>query len=299
MQNGFRTPYTLYYANTIVQKRKKIRYDPVAECIGIAEKAGIRVVKVSKHDLNDMSQQRPHQGVVLEASKLEELYIKALSPLSPDNTYTLMVKGMERTFSCRPNEPPVWIALDEVVDPQNLGAIMRTAMFMGVDGVIVCHKNSAPLSPTASKASAGAMEERPTYGVTSLMKLVQESRENGWDIVGAHLSNGSKRNRLFHTWPETGVDKPTLLIMGNEGNGLRKQIANQCDSFIQIPCLNANDSIVESLNVSVATGVILSKLMRGRYLNLPKNLKMYPHRPSRKDDDDDRGDYDDDDDDDD
>jgi len=110
---------------------------------------------------------------VLETSKLEETYIKALGPLSADNTYTVMIRGVEKEFICKPNEPPVWLALDEVVDPQNLGAIMRTAMFMGVDGVIVCHKNSAPLSAVASKASAGALEERPTYGVTSLMNLVQ------------------------------------------------------------------------------------------------------------------------------
>jgi hypothetical protein len=66
--------------------------------------------------------------------------------------------------------------------------------------------------------------------------------------------------------------------MGSEGNGLRKQITNQCDSFIQIPPLAGSPTGVDSLNVSVATGIILSKLMGGRFLNLPKNLKKYPHR---------------------
>ncbi|KAF9985625.1 hypothetical protein BGZ65_010332 [Modicella reniformis] len=222
-------------------------------------------------------------GVVLEASKLEETFVKALGPVSEDNTYNVMIRGMSKKFIFQPDEPPVWIALDEVVDPQNLGAIMRTALFMGVDGVIICHKNSAPLSAVASKASAGAIEERPTYGVTSLMRLIQISQSNGWHVVGAHLSPDLKRSRPLHTWPVTGVDQPTLLIMGNEGNGLRKQIADQCDSFIQIPCVNNNDSVVDSLNVSVATGIILAKLMNGRFLNLPMNLKKFPHRISTKD----------------
>lgn len=98
--------------------------------------------------------------------------------------------------------------------------------------------------------------------------------------MGAHVTYGSKRNRPIHQWPETGVDQPTLLIMGSEGNGLRKQIMNQCDSFIQIPCLSTIKSNVDSLNVSVATGVILSKLMGGRFLHLPQNLKKFPLRDS-------------------
>jgi tRNA C32,U32 (ribose-2'-O)-methylase TrmJ len=93
--------------------------------------------------------------------------------------------------------------------------------------------------------------------------------------------------------------------VGNEGKGLRNHIAKQCDAFIQIPNVNAEESVVESLNVSVATGIVLAKLMNGRFMNMPKNLKMYPHRihvhktrKSRDDDDsDDEDDGDDEDDD--
>ncbi|KAF9169319.1 hypothetical protein BGX20_010477 [Mortierella sp. AD010] len=247
--------------------------DPVADCIKIAKEADIKVTKISKHELNAMAGQRPHQGVVLEASKLSETIVTALGPVSVDNHYEILCKSIDaRPFKSRDNEPPVWIALDEVVDPQNLGAIMRTALFMGVDGVIVCHKNSAPLSAVVAKASAGALEARPTYG---------ESQKNGWNVVGAHVTYGSKRNRPIHEWPVTGVDQPTLLIMGNEGFGLRKQIMNQCDTFIQIPPLSTTVSNVDSLNVSVATGIILSKLMGGRFLHLPKNLKKFPLRVGR------------------
>ncbi|KAG0361038.1 hypothetical protein BGZ54_009267 [Gamsiella multidivaricata] len=306
LKNDLRTPHTLYYLRTITQNRKRLLADPVAECIRAAQAAGVKVVKTTKHELNEMAQQRPHQGIVLEASKLPEVYVKGLGPVSVDNEYTLDGKTRNRTFVGRKDEPPVWIALDEVVDPQNLGAILRTAFFMGVDGVVVCHKNSAPLSAVVAKASAGALEVRPTYGVQSLMKFIQASQKNGWHVVGAHVTYGSKRNRPWHTWPSTGVEQPTLLIMGNEGNGLRKQIMGQCDSFIQIPCLSTTESNVDSLNVSVATGIILSKLMGGRFLSLPKNLKKFPLRALRgqesataedrdgQDEDDDTGDNDDD-----
>ncbi|KAF8943677.1 hypothetical protein BGZ47_005192 [Haplosporangium gracile] len=303
LNNGFRTPYKLYYSHTVTQNRKKQKEDPIADCIGLAKRHDIPVVKIDKHQLNEMSGQRPHQGVVLEASKLRETMVAGLGPVSVHtNDYQLIYKtaGRDNNFSTRENEPPVWIALDEVVDPQNLGAILRTSLFMGVDGVVVCHKNSAPLSAVVAKASAGALEERPTYGVTSLVNFIKKSQENGWHVVGAHVTYGSKRNRPLHTWPETGADQPTLLIMGSEGNGLRKQIMNQCDSFIQIPTLSGAPTGVDSLNVSVATGIILSKLMGGRFLRLPKNLKKFPHRPPRgvgvegEDDDEDEEEQDDD-----
>ncbi|KAG0254869.1 hypothetical protein BG011_005463 [Mortierella polycephala] len=266
LKNGLRTPYTLK------------KEDLVANCIAAANSAGVKVVKTDKHQLNAMAGQRPHQGVVLEASRLEQRMVTTLGGVSVDNQYNISGRTTETWFKTKENEPPVWLALDEVVDPQNLGAILRTAMFMGVNGVVVCHKNSSPLSAVVAKASTGALEARPTYGVSSLMRFIQMSKENGWHVVGAHVTYGSKRTRPLHTWPETGVDQPTLLIMGNEGNGLRKQIMNQCDSFIQVPCLSLIPSNVDSLNVSVATGIILSKLMGGRFLNLPENLKKYPWR---------------------
>ncbi|KAG0097660.1 hypothetical protein BGZ93_002276 [Podila epicladia] len=278
LHNKMRTPYKLYYSHTLVQNRKKHKDDPVADCIEAARLASVPIVKTDKHQLNEMAGQRPHQGVVLEASKLKENMVTGLGAVDVDNAYHLQRKASDVAFQTKPDEPPVWIALDEVVDPQNLGAILRTSMFMGVDGVIVCHKNSAPLSAVVAKASAGALEVRPTYGVTSLMKFIKNSQENGWHVVGAHVTYGSKRNRPIHQWPETGVDQPTLLVMGSEGNGLRKQIMNQCDSFIQIPNLSTIHSNVDSLNVSVATGVILSKFMGGRFLHLPQNLKKFPLR---------------------
>src|SRR5690554_2218138 len=97
----------------------------------------------------------------------------ALGGVSVDNQYNISGKTTETWSKAKENEPPVWLALDEVVDPQNLGAILRTAMFMGVNGVVVCHKNCSPLSAVVAKASTGALEARPTYGVSNLMRFIQ------------------------------------------------------------------------------------------------------------------------------
>ncbi|KAF9925632.1 hypothetical protein FBU30_004617 [Linnemannia zychae] len=285
LRNGLREAYNLYYSHTLTQNRKRTKVDPVADCINMAKQLGIPVKKKEKHDLNEMAGQRPHQGVILEASQLKKQIVDGLGPISANNNYQLFTKakeGMAKNFASKENQPPVWLALDEVVDPQNLGAILRTSLFLGVDGVVVCHKNSAPLSPVVAKASAGALEERPTYSVDSLGNFIKKSQKNGWYVVGADVANDSKRNRSIQTWPETGVDQPTLLIMGSEGDGLRKHIKDLCDSFVQIPTLSSDETGVDSLNVSVATGIILSRLMGGRFLQLPKNLKKFPHRPSNR-----------------
>ncbi|KAF9583804.1 hypothetical protein BGW38_008475 [Lunasporangiospora selenospora] len=279
LKNDLRTPKTLYYFRPEYKKRKNPPHDPTLDCISIAREKGISVIKVSKHELNRLSGQRPHQGVVLEATKLDPLAMNKLGEVDENGNY-LIIGKKNRSFESQVGEPPVWLALDEVVDPQNLGAILRTAFFMGTNGVVVCQKNSAPLSATVAKASSGALEIRPTYSVRSLMKFIQESQKAGWYVVGAHVTYGSKRNRPIHTWPETGVSQPTLLVLGNEGNGLRKQIMRQCDAFIQIPPLALRESEVDSLNVSVATGIILSKLMGGRFSNI-KSVKKHHLRGQR------------------
>ncbi|GJJ68056.1 21S rRNA (GM2251-2'-O)-methyltransferase [Entomortierella parvispora] len=274
MLNGYRTPYKLYYSQTVTQNRKKYKDDPVKDCIDAATREGIPVVKTDRHELNTMAGQRPHQGVILEASRLKDNAVVGLSEVSvEDNTYSVMSKTNTASFTSKANQPPIWVACDQVVDPQNLGAILRTSMFLGVDGVVVCTKNSSPLSAVVAKASVGALEARPTYSVRSLMKFIQNSQKNGWHVVGAHVTYGSKRNRPLQKWPDTGVTQPTILVMGGEGDGIRKQIQNQCDSFIQIPNLSQIETNVDSLNVGVATGIILSKLMGGRFLSLPEKPK--------------------------
>jgi len=130
-----------------------------AEIFQLAQAAGIPTRSFPKHDLNMMTDNRPHQGFVLRALPLEFTKIKNLEPST--------------TFQCI-------LCLDEVWDPMNFGALLRTAHFLKCDGVVVCAKNSAPLSPTVSKASAGALELMQVFATDNLMRFLDKSVENGW-----------------------------------------------------------------------------------------------------------------------
>ena len=210
--------------------------------IGLAEKASIPVTYLSKHDLNMLSDNRPHQGVILTAAPVS---LSFLSDLAPSET-------KERS--------PVWLALDEVVDPQNLGALIRSASFLGAEGVVVCAKNSAAPSPVVSRASAGALEFAPLFATRSMPRFLAASAENGWRVVGTTLGEGSIPLRQL----EVGL--PTILVLGNEGHGLRPMVQRACSTLVNIdggpssniPGLRGG---VDSLNVAVSGGIIIHHLL--------------------------------------
>lgn len=147
----------------------------------------------------------------------------------------------------------VVLVLDEVCDPQNLGALLRSAHFLQVDKVVVCAKNSAPLSPATSKASAGAMESMVVYSTKNLMKFLDNCKKNEWQVVGTALSDDSI------SLSELPLTKPTVLVLGNEGHGVRTNILNRCNLLVRIGNPPAH-SDVDSLNVSVTGGILLHHL---------------------------------------
>lgn len=152
----------------------------------------------------------------------------------------------------------LWIALDEVQDPRNFGAVLRSARFFGVR-VVSCAKNSAPLSPVASKASAGALEEMEVFEAKNMPKFLAKSKENGFHVVGASLTSGRFDTTL---WPLQEFERrgPTVLVLGNEGTGLRTNVLQQCDDLVRVEGAAA-DSGVDSLNVAVTASVILYHLL--------------------------------------
>ncbi|KAG1139929.1 hypothetical protein G6F37_009389 [Rhizopus arrhizus] len=237
----------IYFQESTEKKTTKKKDKAVIDSIvKAAKESSIRVIYTNKGQLNSLTQDKPHQGIVLKASSRKMIEISSLSALTDKKAYEALIKSKDDKdvpasafkLQIKPNRrSPFWIALDEVQDPQNFGSILRTAHFFDVDGVLVCSKNSAPLSPTVSKVSSGAMEE---------------SNENGWDIVGA--AAGAELDS-FKTEVET---KPTILVLGNEGVGLRTNIRNACNRFISIPSAleNQYNGSVDSLNVGVATGVL-------------------------------------------
>ncbi|KAL5226687.1 hypothetical protein ABZP36_014952 [Zizania latifolia] len=229
----------------------------------LAERIGLKIIEASKHDLNMVVDNRPHQGLVLDASALEMVNTKELEPVRVDG-----------------GKAPVWVALDEVMDPQNLGAIIRSAYFFGAEGVVLCAKNSAPLSGVVSKASAGSLELIELLSCRNMMQFLSLSAENGWRVLGGTVA--PKAIPLS----EVVSGEPTILVLGSEGTGLRPLVERSCTHLIRIPG-NVDGSVVgadtdtnageegdnysgnhdmksflavESLNVSVAAGVLLYHL---------------------------------------
>jgi len=199
----------------------------------------IPVKEYSKHDLNMLSGSRPHQGFVLRAAPLVCENIVELPSPDIDDTQVGCV-----------------LALDEVGDPMNFGALLRTAHFLGVDRVVVCQKNSAPLSPIVSKASAGAMELVKLEATNNMMRFLDASKENGWHVVGTSLGEGTIPLEVaqFH--------QPTILVLGNEGHGIRTNVLRRCDTLVKLKGKQDQSNMdVDSLNVSVTGGIVLHHIL--------------------------------------
>lgn len=176
--------------------------------------------------------------------------------------------------------PDLWLVLDEVVDPQNLGALIRSAYFLGQTklSVMVCTKNSAPPTPVVSAASAGALELSTVYSTNNLPRTLQQAADDGFRIVGASSSVPTSRGEYpqpifdLQDLPPGAADKrPVLLVLGSEGHGLRTLVAKACTEFVRIPSGVIDDAgddstTVDSLNVSVTGGIILWQLLRGQVL---------------------------------
>ncbi|KAK9275816.1 hypothetical protein L1049_023087 [Liquidambar formosana] len=269
---GRREFYVLYVQEGLDlsgNNRKKKDKKGFEKVLRIADKIGLSVKEISKHDLNMVVDNRPHQGLVLDASPLEMVRIKELDPVSTEEE-----KG------------PLWVALDEVTDPQNLGAIIRSSYFFGASGVVLCAKNSAPLSGVVSKASAGSLELMELRSCKNMMQFLTSSAENGWRVLGGSVS--SRAVPLNEVLPGA----PTILVLGSEGTGLRPLVERSCTQLIRIAgnipvdvTAGAVEDVetaemdrgcsgeefrsflaVESLNVSVAAGVLLHHLI-GNYIN--------------------------------
>jgi len=150
---------------------------------------------------------------------------------------------------------PLLLILDEIQDPHNVGAILRSAECSGVNGVLLTKHNSATITPTVTKVSAGATEQLKIAQVNNLSQTIDELKEKGFWIVGSSLENAK---------PYTELDYkiPIALIVGNEEKGIRKLTASKCDFLVKIPMSGK----IQSLNVSVATGILLFEILRQRDL---------------------------------
>ncbi len=208
---------------------------PLGEALNMARAAGIPIVQVHAAALDRMARSRNHQGIIALASPrgyadLDDLLAKAAA--GPRQPFLLL--------------------LDGVMDPQNLGALIRTAEAMGVDGVIVPERRSAGLTPTVERASAGAIEHLPVARITNLTQTIKTLQERGYWLVGAEAGTGGRELPAF--------DRPLGLVMGGEGTGLHRLVKEACDFLVSLPMYGR----VNSLNVSAAGAILMHALAEKR-----------------------------------
>ena len=151
---------------------------------------------------------------------------------------------------------PLILILDSIQDPRNLGACLRSANAAGVDCVVVNKDRSAPINALAHKTSAGAINQIIIFQVTNLVRTIKELQKNGIWVLGL---DGLSNNSLY----KANLCEPIALVMGSEGKGLRKLVKTSCDELVSIPMMGN----VESLNISVATGIALFESRRQRQTN--------------------------------
>ena len=203
--------------------------------IGQARKAEIPVRITSRDELSKLAGSDKHQGCVLQ--------IRVVAGQQ---------KSLEQCISeLNPNS--LFLVLDGVQDPHNLGACLRSADATGVDAVIIPKDRSAKLNATVRKVAAGGAETVPLVEVTNLARCLKDLKAAGVWIYG---TNGDAELSIY----DFDYKGPVALVMGSEGDGLRRLTAEQCDQLVKLPMQGS----VESLNVSVATGVCLYEILRQR-----------------------------------
>lgn len=204
----------------------------LSELVRLAERRQIRLRRVEPAELDRLAAGGLHQGVVA-----------TVDPLDACTVAELVAAG----------DPPLLVVLDGIEDPRNLGAIARAAEAAGAAGLIVQKRRTAPLSPVALKASAGALTHLPVAPVVNLARALEELKTAGVWTVG--LDAGAGRT-LF----EVDLRLPVALVVGAEGRGLRRLVRERCDWTAALPMRGR----VESLNAAVAAGVALFEAVRQR-----------------------------------
>lgn len=211
------------------------RGDAINRIVTAAKKNKIKIAQVSPQKFNAIAKNEDAQGVVAFKSTQKFFEIDELIEESKKSTL------------------PLLLLLDTIQDPHNLGAILRTAECAGVNGVIITTNQSAPINETVEKISAGAVSHLKICKVHNLVQTIDELKNDGFWIVGTSL-NGIK------SYTELDYKMPIALVVGNEEKGIRKLVAEHCDFLVKIPMKGK----IDSLNVSVATGILLFEILNHR-----------------------------------
>lgn len=201
----------------------------------------IRLKTVSKKEMDKMTDHGVHQGI---AARVKDMALLSLDELM----------GKAAASSAQSGRLPLLIALDEIQDPHNVGAILRSADAAGADGLILCKHKGAGLTPAAVKTSAGAAYSVPVASVSSLAQALKKLKDASYWVAGSDFDETSVdyRKGLY--------DRALVLVIGNEGKGMSKSVKDACDFKVHIPMYGQ----VQSLNASVAAGILMYEIQNQR-----------------------------------
>ena len=217
------------------------RPDRLKSLIELARQKGVPVHRVPRLDLDRTLGEVRHQGVVARIAAAR--YADAED----------LLDALESKIGS--SDPPLALGLDAIEDPRNMGSILRTSECAGVHGVFIAERRAVGLTGTVAKVAAGALEYVPVARVTNLVRLIEQMKARNIWVVGA----AGEARQSYTDWDWT---LPAAIFLGSEGHGLHRLVREHCDTLVRIPVCGKLDS----LNVSVAAGVLLYEARRQRTL---------------------------------
>lgn len=211
--------------------------DRLSEAVQMATTRGISITEVPRHELDRMTGNSLHQGIGLQ-----------IPPFKYTDVHTL-ISNVAAT-----GEPGMFVVLDNITDTRNLGAVIRSVAAFGGHGVVIPERRSASVTGVTWRTSAGTAARLPVARETNLTRTLKEFQRNGYQVVG--LDAGGEHT--LDTY-DGGTD-PVVIVVGSEGKGISRLVRENCDVIMSVPMTDW----VESLNASVAAGVVLSEFARQR-----------------------------------
>ncbi|TNE33403.1 23S rRNA (guanosine(2251)-2'-O)-methyltransferase RlmB [bacterium] len=210
-----------------------------------ANKNKIPIAKYDRRKFRELERQ------VCSGDNISQNVIAMVKQIETLTIIDILNKSFEKS------DKPIIVALDEITDPQNLGAIARSAECAGASAIIVTERNSAPINSYAIKASAGALSKIPVAKVTNLATELNNLKEHGFWIIGTEVDTET-------SYTDNIYDSPIVLVIGSEGKGMRPRVKKVCDYLVQIPMVGTT----QSLNASVSAGIILFEILRQKGIKL-------------------------------
>lgn len=217
------------------------RPDRLKHLLELARQKAVPIHRVPRFDLDRTLGQARHQGVMAR--------IAAARYADPDE----LLESLEGRIGTP--DPPLVLGLDGIEDPRNMGSILRTAECSGAHGIFITQRRAVGLTDVVAKVAAGALEYVPVARVTNLVRLIEQLKERNIWVIGADAE-------AEQSYTEWDWKLPAAIFLGNEGQGMHRLVREHCDTLVRIPVSGK----LESLNVSVAAGVLLYEARRQRTL---------------------------------